>query len=124
MTMLAFLPVGGRARRGRMGETTSPRIGVARVAAVLCTLFGVACSSGPPEPAPLVMMGAGPGVVGQALASPAAAPLSAASTRSIVVRPGQSIGGIARDYHVSKEAIIAANHLAPPYKIQMGKPLL
>jgi murein DD-endopeptidase MepM/ murein hydrolase activator NlpD len=57
------------------------------------------------------------------LGPPPAAPLRA-ETRRIVVRPGQSLGGIARDYHVPERAIIAANHLTPPYKIETGQRLL
>jgi len=33
---------------------------------------------------------------------------------------GQSIGSLAGEYHVSKQAIIAANHLEAPYKIKIG----
>lgn len=49
-------------------------------------------------------------------------PASAASRR-IVVQPGQSLGRIAESYHVSKQAIIAANHLAPPYSLKAGASL-
>src|SRR5881409_591561 len=94
------------------------------VAAVAVVLFVAACSSGPLEPAPIVMMGAGPGVAGQAAGSPAAGSPARTQMRSVIVREGQSVGGLARDHHVSKQAIIAANHLTPPYKIQIGKPLL
>jgi murein DD-endopeptidase MepM/ murein hydrolase activator NlpD len=44
--------------------------------------------------------------------------------RHIVVRPGQSLGGLARAYHVSSHAIVAANHLRPPYKIEIGQHLV
>ncbi|HEX2647393.1 MAG TPA: LysM peptidoglycan-binding domain-containing protein, partial [Candidatus Dormibacteraeota bacterium] len=107
-----------------MEEYRSPRGSIAPAIAVVAFAgLVVACTSGPPEAAPVVMMGAGPGVAGQAAAQLAGVPSQAAS-RSVIVRPGQSVGSIARDNHVSKQAIIAANHLSPPYKIQMGKLLL
>jgi murein DD-endopeptidase MepM/ murein hydrolase activator NlpD len=76
----------------------------------------------------------GPGPIQEAvLAPPAMAyrpverPLPTAlppgGARHIVVRPGQSVGGLARDYHVTKHAIIAANHLQPPYKVEIGQHL-
>ena len=45
-------------------------------------------------------------------------------SRSIIVKPGQSVGGIAEAYHVSTRAIIAANHLMPPYELKVGARLL
>jgi hypothetical protein len=44
----------------------------------------------------------------------------APENRHIIVQPGQSLGRIAETYHVSPKAIIAANHLTPPYKLQAG----
>jgi murein DD-endopeptidase MepM/ murein hydrolase activator NlpD len=44
--------------------------------------------------------------------------------KRIVVRPGQSVGYLAREYGVSKRAIIDANNLAPPYKIEIGQNLV
>jgi LysM repeat protein len=41
-------------------------------------------------------------------------------TRFIVVQRGQSLGRIAELYQVPKQAIIAANHLAPPYRLTAG----
>jgi LysM repeat protein len=41
-------------------------------------------------------------------------------TRQITVQRGQSVGSLAGEYHVSKQAIIAANHLEAPYKIKIG----
>jgi murein DD-endopeptidase MepM/ murein hydrolase activator NlpD len=43
---------------------------------------------------------------------------------NIVVRPGQSVGGLAEQYHVSRHDIIAANHLPPPYGIEIGQHLV
>jgi LysM repeat protein len=45
-------------------------------------------------------------------------------TRQITVQRGQSIGSLAGEYHVSKQAIIAANHLEAPYKIKIGTRLV
>jgi murein DD-endopeptidase MepM/ murein hydrolase activator NlpD len=43
----------------------------------------------------------------------------------VVVRPGQSVGYLAREYGVTKRAIIEANNLTPPeYKIEIGKTLV
>ena len=43
----------------------------------------------------------------------------------VVVRPGQSVGYLAREYGVTKRAIIEANDLTPPeYKIEIGKTLV
>src|SRR5207302_6810356 len=84
-----------------------------------------ACAGGPPaEPAPVVLNGAGPGVAGQAGIMPRGAAPLAAEGRHIVVRPGQSLGGIAQAYHVPPRAIIAANRLAPPYEVKIGQRLL
>ena len=41
----------------------------------------------------------------------------------VTVRPGQSLGGIAEANHISKQAIIAANQLSPPYKLKIGQHL-
>jgi murein DD-endopeptidase MepM/ murein hydrolase activator NlpD len=44
--------------------------------------------------------------------------------RQITVERGQSLGKIAVQYHVPKQAIIAANHLeAPEYKVKIGSKL-
>jgi murein DD-endopeptidase MepM/ murein hydrolase activator NlpD len=43
----------------------------------------------------------------------------------VVVRPGQSVGYLAREYGVTKRAIIEANNLTPPeYKIEIGKTII
>jgi murein DD-endopeptidase MepM/ murein hydrolase activator NlpD len=42
----------------------------------------------------------------------------------IVVQPGQSVGGLAAKYHVSRRDIIAANHLPAPYGIETGQQLV
>ena len=42
------------------------------------------------------------------------------ASRYIIVQPGQSVTRIAQAYHVPAQAIIAANHLTPPYKLKVG----
>jgi murein DD-endopeptidase MepM/ murein hydrolase activator NlpD len=90
-----------------------------------------ACSGIPSEPAPVFMKGGAPGVAatgpGPAIAgrAPAVAgslPATAMprETRQVTVQRGQSVGSLAGEYHVSKQAIIAANHLEAPYKIKIG----
>ena len=44
--------------------------------------------------------------------------------RTITVKSGQSLGGIAEAHHVSKRAIIAANRLQPPYELKTGARLI
>src|SRR5438067_5858013 len=68
------------------------------------------------------MEGAGPGIFGEASSGATASPR--AGERRIVVQPGQQLGRIADAYHVPKRAIIAANHLEPPYKLAAGQKLL
>jgi murein DD-endopeptidase MepM/ murein hydrolase activator NlpD len=43
--------------------------------------------------------------------------------RHVVVRPGQSLRGIAHAYHVAERQLIASNHLRPPYKLWTGQRL-
>jgi len=54
----------------------------------------------------------------------AAAPPIGESHRTIVVERGESLGRLAARYHVSEHAIIDANHLRPPYKIEIGARLV
>jgi murein DD-endopeptidase MepM/ murein hydrolase activator NlpD len=108
-----------------MGEHERGRRGLIRAAAAIAFAGLVAaCASGPSDPAPVVLKGAALGFAGDSAggSSPAARPR--ADARRIVVRRGQSLGGIARDYHVPARAIIAANHLTPPYKVEAGQRLL
>jgi LysM repeat protein len=58
-----------------------------------------------------------------AAASRPAVKTTTPDTRFVTVRPGQSLGGIAEANHVSKQSIIVANHLSPPYKLKMGQRL-
>lgn len=71
-----------------------------------------------PLPPPIAMGAARP---------PAASPVAPVRPQSgvtIVVRPGQSLGGLAEQYHVAKHDIVAANHLQPPYGIEIGQRLV
>ena len=79
----------------------------------------VACADEPITPAPVFLNG-GPGM---AVARSAAAKPTTPDRRFIIVGPGQSLGAIAETSHVSKQAIIAANHLSPPYKLKVGQTL-
>jgi murein DD-endopeptidase MepM/ murein hydrolase activator NlpD len=89
----------------------------AAVAMALTGLLAACGSETPPEAAPVIMKGAEQMPPGPAAMAPAAGHV-------VVVRPGQSVRGIARAHHVPVSAIIAANHLAPPYKIEGGQRLL
>jgi len=53
----------------------------------------------------------------------AAAKPATPDTRFAIVGASQSLGGIAEANHVSKQAIIAANRLSPPYKLKIGQVL-
>jgi murein DD-endopeptidase MepM/ murein hydrolase activator NlpD len=104
-----------------MGEQAlAPR----RLLRIVCAVAGVgllaACAIEPQTAAPVFLRGAGPEGGEGAVAAPLAPP----QARRIVVRPGQSLGRIAQDYRVSKGAIIAANHLKPPYKLEAGQRLV
>jgi murein DD-endopeptidase MepM/ murein hydrolase activator NlpD len=113
-----------------MGEPTAsrPRLLRVAVAVALAGLVG-ACAGEPPDPAPVIMKGGEPGVAGEgpivAMPGRPFVPLPRArfEARQIVVRPGQSLGRIALEYHVPQRAIIAANHLVPPYKVEIGQRL-
>ena len=90
-----------------------------------CVLGGLAagCGSDQIDPAPVIMHGAG------AEPTPRAPPLAARvepgiAASHVVVRAGQSLRGIAHARHVPASAIIAVNHLQPPYKLAAGQRLL
>ena len=84
-------------------------------------LGGLCAACAETAPAPVEMNGAAPGISLESAPPPLAATPAA---RRIVVHPGQSLGRIALEYHVSKREIIAANHLSPPYQIETGQVLL
>jgi len=94
------------------------RARLARIAAA-CALAATlsACAGGEPAgPAPVYMRDlAGYGE---------APPVPMAASEQITVKPGQSLRSIAHDHRVPERAIIAANHLKPPYKVVAGSQLV
>jgi LysM repeat protein len=119
-----------------MGKHRMSRRGLrGAVAAVMLGGLAAACSGTPGEPAPVFMKGGAPGVAATGMAPAVVGrppivtgPLPRAAmpreTRQITVQRGQSVGSLAGEYHVSKQAIIAANHLEAPYKIKIGTRLV
>src|SRR5712691_3466989 len=108
-----------------MGEQTFRRHGIIRAApAIALAGLVAACAGGPSNPAPVVMRSTAPRVVAEPAVAPAGAALPRGDTRRIVVEHGQSLGVIAHAYHVPTQAIVAANHLTPPYKIAAGQQLV
>ena len=56
--------------------------------------------------------------------APAAGPPAAAPEQIyVVVERGQSLDAIAKAYHLTKQEIIAANKLTPPYTVKPGRVL-
>ena len=104
---------------GEQGSGLWRRLQRPAAAAVLAGLVA-GCAGDPQNAAPVFLKGAGPDPA-QAAPPPS---LPRAPPRRIVVRPGQSLGRIAYEYRVSERAIIAANRLKPPYKIETGQHLL
>ncbi|TMJ62733.1 MAG: M23 family metallopeptidase [Alphaproteobacteria bacterium] len=101
------------------------------VAVVTVCGLAVACSGIPADPAPVFMKGGAPGIAAagpepafpvsrQITSMPRPAAAMPRETRQVTVQRGMSVGSLAGEYHVSKQAIIAANHLEPPYKIKLG----
>jgi len=108
-----------------MGEHKFRRHAIIRAASLIALASLVAaCAGGPPNPAPVVLRGTAPGLVAEQAGEPAGAALPRADTRRILVEHGQSLSVIAHAYHVPAPAIIAANHLTPPYKIEVGRYLV
>jgi murein DD-endopeptidase MepM/ murein hydrolase activator NlpD len=89
------------------------RCGLARAGCVAILAGLVGACTGQSEPAPVYLSGA---------AEPVAAPLPTPAVQ-VIVRRGQSLGGLAHAYHVPKSAIIAANGLRPPYELREGSRL-
>jgi murein DD-endopeptidase MepM/ murein hydrolase activator NlpD len=81
----------------------------AAMVAALALLL-TACGLRPDGPAPVVS--------GEATA---AAPVE---PESVQVRAGQTLSGIAHIYHVPMPVIAEANHLTPPYRIEVGRTLI
>lgn len=108
-----------------MGKQMLGPCRIARAAAALGIAGLVAaCAAGPP--APVILNGAAPGIVGETpvVTAPPPTPGYPGESQGIVVRPGESVSRLAQQYHVPERAIIAANHLQPPYKIETGQKLL
>jgi murein DD-endopeptidase MepM/ murein hydrolase activator NlpD len=103
-----------------MGKRSIWRAAGPPLALALTSLVG-ACAWTSSNPAPVVQKGG----FAEAEAGPPQMPPphAAAPPRHITVKPGQSVRRLAREYHVSPRAIIAANHLRPPYEIKIGQHL-
>jgi murein DD-endopeptidase MepM/ murein hydrolase activator NlpD len=78
-------------------------------AAVALFLLAAACGPRPDGPAPVVSGG-------EAAAE--------AEPEWIAVQPGQTLSGIAHAHHVPMRVVAEANHLAPPYRIEVGRNLM
>jgi len=76
--------------------------------AVALTLLVAGCGQRVDGPAPVVS--------GEATAT--------AEPERITVQPGQTLSGIAHAYHVPMRTIAEANHLLPPYRIEIGRTLI
>jgi len=92
------------------------------VALFACGGLLTACTQGPVEPLAPVMISAPQRPSGRVDARPPQR--ASVKGRSIVVKPGQTLGGIAETYHVSTRAIVAANKLTPPYELEIGQRLV
>src|SRR5437773_947930 len=88
------------------------------VIAIAAIGFVAACTAEPPTPTALNgdVAAPSPDIAKQA-------PAEKREARQIVVRAGQSVSRIAAEYGLPKRTIIAANNLAPPYKIKIGQQL-
>jgi murein DD-endopeptidase MepM/ murein hydrolase activator NlpD len=79
-----------------------------------------ACAEQSSEPAP-VYLKAG---TATPMPAPVFAPRPLSPRISVTVRPGQTLNGLARDYHIRPSLIVAANDLKPPYELKTGQRLL
>jgi murein DD-endopeptidase MepM/ murein hydrolase activator NlpD len=102
-----------------------------RAAAVVSLAVFVASCGGRRDAAPVIMNGAAPQQVETVPMAPmprSPRPQQAVPSgpgQRIVVRPGQTVGYLAREYGVTRKAIIEANNLTPPdYKIEIGRTLV
>jgi murein DD-endopeptidase MepM/ murein hydrolase activator NlpD len=82
--------------------------GACKAWAAALALMVSACGPRPDGPAPVISGEA------SALTEP----------ERVKVRPGQTLSGIARDYHVPMRIIAEANNLFPPYRIEVGSTLI
>jgi murein DD-endopeptidase MepM/ murein hydrolase activator NlpD len=78
-------------------------------AAVALLLLVAACGPRPDGPAPVVSGGE---------------VAAEAEPEWITVQPGQTLSGIAHAHHVPMRVVAEANHLAPPYRIEVGRNLM
>src|SRR5437763_14190526 len=101
-----------------MGECIIARRGLARaVVAVALTGVIAGCVGDQAGPAPVYLKN------GMAEGAPVSFPAPRRETQRVVVRPGPSLKGLARTYRVPGRTLIAAHHLAPPYKLRIGASL-
>jgi murein DD-endopeptidase MepM/ murein hydrolase activator NlpD len=77
-------------------------------AAAALVLLVAACGPRPDGPAPVV----------------SGEPVAAPEPERVTVRPGQTLSGVAHTYHVPMQVIAEANHLFPPYRIEVGRTLI
>src|SRR5260370_20400812 len=89
-----------------MGKCIGARRGFVASSAVVFVWLLAACSARLDGPAPVI--GGGP----------------EQQPASVIVQRGQTLSGIAQTYHVPMRAVAAANHLSPPYPIEVGRTLL
>ncbi len=119
-----LLPAGA-GEEGEMGDYKFRRRGIFRAAPTVALVGLVAaCAWGAPNPAPVELKGVAPSVSAEPTIEPGRGAFSAAGGQTIVVEHGQSVSIIAHAYHVPERAIIAANHLTPPYKVVAGQHLV
>jgi murein DD-endopeptidase MepM/ murein hydrolase activator NlpD len=98
-----------------MGIEKLHRCGLVRAGFVVILAGLVGACAEPTEPAPVFQKGQVAPVVGPMPAPPPAL--------QVIVKRGQTLDGYAYTYHVAKSAIIAANHLRPPYELKAGQRL-
>jgi LysM repeat protein len=98
------------------------KFGPRTISLALMLILVASCAPSAPNPPEPAKIGVPPLTAGPPVGSEPKAALGAG--RTITVKSGQSLGGIAEAYHVSKRAIIAANRLQPPYELKTGARLL
>jgi murein DD-endopeptidase MepM/ murein hydrolase activator NlpD len=94
------------------------------VTLVLAATALAACADQQSGPAPVFMKGSAAALPAPMASPYAAAPRPAPSGRTVTVKPGQTLNGVARDYHVRPSMIVAANDLKPPYELKAGSRLM
>src|SRR5579884_864992 len=95
----SFLARRGTGKEGGMAKQTGWPRRIVRLAAIgAFAALLAACSSETPEPAPVVQRNVVPGMMPEG--APPARVAQPRARRTIVVRPGQSLSGIAHAYHL------------------------